>query len=577
MEASSSVRSRHHSHTTAPPTPEIAPPSPEFLPLSDQLLPNTNNSAATIVANMEEEKPKATSQKRNFFVLFVLLVANLINYMDRYTIAGVLEEVQQFYHITNSQAGLLQTSFIISYMLLSPVFGYIGDRYNRKWPMVFGILFWSLVTLASSFVPSEHYIIFLLLRAMVGVGEASYSTIAPTIIADMFSKTLRTTALSIFYFAIPVGSGMGYIVGSQFAGFMGAWYWSLRVTPLLGIVCAFFVMVFVTEPGRGASDGVVSTSHTPFWEDVKYLLTHKSFIFSTLGFTCVTFVAGGLAFWAPLYVYRSQRLDNSLVEMEPMALYFGVITVLAGLVGVAGGFALAAKLRPITQAADPLICGFGLISGAPFLFLALLLSRNSPILTWVMIFLGETLISLNWALVTDILLYTVIPTRRSTAEALQILISHMFGDAGSPYLLGLISDTISDSYNGREDNLVLYISLQYSLYINCFVCVIGGAFFLVNSMVVKKDKDETDKYIRVQKGFKSSNNASNTSLDNAIEGEWPLKVISNHVADSPRVGGVKEGKVDELTNERSSLNEVGVLIHNESQQKLVLSENNVVG
>jgi MFS transporter, Spinster family, sphingosine-1-phosphate transporter len=65
---------------------------------------------------------------------------------------GVLSEVQTFYKIDNSQAGLLQTSFIISYMLLSPLFGYLGDRYNRKYIMSAGIFFWSVVTLAGSFI-----------------------------------------------------------------------------------------------------------------------------------------------------------------------------------------------------------------------------------------------------------------------------------------------------------------------------------------------------------------------------------------------------------------------------------------
>jgi MFS family permease len=68
---------------------------------------------------------------------------------------GVLQDVQSYYSINDSQAGLLQISFIVSYMTLSPVFGYLGDRYNRKNLMAIGILIWSFFTLASSFVPSS--------------------------------------------------------------------------------------------------------------------------------------------------------------------------------------------------------------------------------------------------------------------------------------------------------------------------------------------------------------------------------------------------------------------------------------
>ena len=69
--------------------------------------------------------------------------------------SGVLNDVQEYFSINNSQAGLLQTSFIVSYMLLSPIFGYLGDRHNRKYSMVFGISLWSVVTLLGSFVPPD--------------------------------------------------------------------------------------------------------------------------------------------------------------------------------------------------------------------------------------------------------------------------------------------------------------------------------------------------------------------------------------------------------------------------------------
>ena len=87
--------------------------------------------------------------------------------------------------------------------MLAPLFGYLGDRYNRLVIMSGGILFWAGTTLAGSFVPADKFWLFLLLRVLVGVGEASYSTIAPTIIADLFTDEWRTAVLTIFYFAIP--------------------------------------------------------------------------------------------------------------------------------------------------------------------------------------------------------------------------------------------------------------------------------------------------------------------------------------------------------------------------------------
>lgn len=92
-------------------------------------------------------------------------------------------------------------------MVFAPIFGYYGDRYSRKFIMGFGIALWSTTTLVGSFMP--NYYSFITFRAMVGIGEASYSTIAPTIISDLFVKSLRSKFLAVFYFAIPVGSGLG--------------------------------------------------------------------------------------------------------------------------------------------------------------------------------------------------------------------------------------------------------------------------------------------------------------------------------------------------------------------------------
>ena len=88
-------------------------------------------------------------------------------------------------------------------MIFAPLFGYLGDRFNRKWVMVFGISVWSVATLLGSFM--EDFYSFLVMRAIVGIGEASYTTIAPTILSDLFVKEMRSKALAIFYFAIPVG------------------------------------------------------------------------------------------------------------------------------------------------------------------------------------------------------------------------------------------------------------------------------------------------------------------------------------------------------------------------------------
>ncbi|CAH1232685.1 SPNS1 [Branchiostoma lanceolatum] len=433
---------------------------------------------------------------RAYLAVAVMVYINLLNYMDRFTIAGVLIDIQSFYSISNSNAGLLQTSFILSYMVLAPLFGYLGDRYNRKFLMAAGILFWSGTTLAGSFIPKEHFWLFLMMRAMVGIGEASYSTIAPTIIADMFTKDRRTTMLTFFYFATPVGSGLGFIVGTNVAKLLGAWQWALRVTPVLGVVAVVLILLFVPNPPRGEADGGNHRlTNTSFLTDIKQLCRNGSFMLDTAGFTCVSFVTGALALWAPsFFAYAMTDGHKPTDKMQAdIALIFGGITCAAGVIGTVAGAEWGKRWKKSNPAADPIVCAIGMLGCMPFLYFALLLARTNIIVTYVLVLLGEIFLCLNWTLVADIVLYVVIPTRRSTAEAVQIVICHLLGDAGSPYLIGIVSDAIA---SGHDNYLIKYQSLKYALLINTFVCVIGGAFFLGCAFFIVGDRARADRITR---------------------------------------------------------------------------------
>ncbi|XP_069703733.1 protein spinster isoform X2 [Periplaneta americana] len=444
-----------------------------------------------------------------WLTIIILCFVNLINYMDRFTIAGILNDVKSEFKIGDDLGGLLQTAFVISYMVFAPLFGYLGDRYSRRVIMALGVFLWSLTTLIGSFM--ETYGWFLTLRALVGIGEASYSTIAPTIISDLYVKDMRSKMLALFYFAIPVGSGLGYIVGSETATLTENWRWGLRVTPIMGGIAVLLILFLMQDPVRGKNEGS-HLSPTAWSNDLKALCKNKSFMLSTAGFTCVSFVAGALAWWGPTFVYQGLRLQegNENINQNDVTYKFGIIAMVSGLLGVPLGSIMAQRLRSRYPRIDPLICAIGLLVSAPLLFTAALFASINSNVCYTLIFFGEIFLNLNWSIVADMLLYVVIPTRRSTAEAFQILISHAFGDAGSPYLVGVISEALkvvlSSSSSSLESNTSLSLntstitseltyepavefhSLQYSLFMTCFVEVIGGFFFLFTALYIIRDK-----------------------------------------------------------------------------------------
>lgn len=452
-----------------------------------------------------------------WLTIIILCYVNLINYMDRFTIAGILQDVRDEFKIGDDLGGLLQTAFVLSYMIFAPLFGYLGDRYSRRLIMAFGVLLWSLTTLLGSFMHTYGW--FLTLRALVGIGEASYSTIAPTIISDLFVKDMRSKMLALFYFAIPVGSGLGYIVGSETAHLAGSWRWGLRVTPIMGVIAVLLIVFVMHDPARGKNEGC-HLRPTSWSSDLRELCKNKSFMLSTAGFTCVSFVAGALAWWGPTFVYQGLRLQQGFedVTQNDVTYKFGIIAMLSGLIGVPLGSLLAQRLRSRYPSIDPMICAIGLLVSAPLLFCASVSASKNSNVCYALIFFGEVFLNLNWSIVADMLLYVVVPTRRSTAEAFQILISHALGDAGSPYLVGVVSEALKvalapsnalylASFNGSlslspsvssgrtVDPVVEFHSLQYSLYMTCAVEVIGGGFFLFTANYISWDRHQAEKTI----------------------------------------------------------------------------------
>ncbi|XP_043574745.1 protein spinster homolog 3-like [Chiloscyllium plagiosum] len=431
------------------------------------------------------------SRGRSYLVVAILFLINLLNYMDRSIIAGILDGIQDYFKISDSSAGLLQTVFICSYMILAPLFGYLGDRYNRKVLMFVGILIWCAVTLAGSFVTKSYFWVLILCRALVGVGEASYSTIAPTIIADLFVDDARTLMISIFYIAIPVGSGLGYILGSGVMKLSGDWHWSMRVTPCVGLVVLILLILFVPNPPRGASEQRTDSaeSRTSWLQDVKYLFTNWSFVLSSFGTAAVTFTTGALGFWAPIFLLRAQGTNATpqhTASKSQDSLIFGAITCVTGILGIGIGAALSKHFKKKSSRADPLICAAGMLSSSPCLYLAIVLAKHSTAATYVFIALGETFLALNWAIVADILLYIIIPSRRSLAEAVQITICHVLGDASSSYIIGAISDGIRETR--PASSFWKFVSLEHAFLLCPFIAVVGGALFLWTANHLEEDR-----------------------------------------------------------------------------------------
>ncbi|CAM2103975.1 unnamed protein product [Caretta caretta] len=471
--------------------PEESSGMNEFTGLQSQQPPGSQSYGATAPTTSTSQflqTPGNVSAKRSYLAVGVLCYINLLNYMDWFIVSGVLVDIKKYFNISDASAGLLQTVFIFFFSLSAPFFGYLGDRYNRKVILSVGIFLWSGVTLGSSFITESYSWIFFLSRGFVGIGTASYSTIAPTIIADLFERDQRTCMLSVFYIFIPVGSGLGYVLASSVTQAAGHWHWAFRITPCMGVIAVALLILLVPDPTQDAPEGHggQSISHTTQGADKK---------------------SGAESTASTTWCEDVKSLSKNRI--------FGAITIVTGIVGVITGAGVARRYKKINTKADPLICAVGMFSSAPCLYLSIMLAEQSILATYIFIALGEFFLALNWAIVADILLYVVMPKCQSTAVALQIFMSHLLGDAGSPYLTGIISDALQTRQN--DSHLGAFRSLQYSFILSTFIGVLGGGFFLLTALHVEKDREEAQQLCRgtENKGYVSSEDELQDELPKA--------------------------------------------------------------
>jgi MFS family permease len=362
-----------------------------------------------------------------FWTLFILTGLNLFNYLDRSVVPAVLTDIKTHFALSDGQVGRINTIFMLGYFVTSPIFGYLGDRASRKWLIATGIFIWSLGTVLTGFATS--FILFLAYRVLVGVGEASYATISPSLISDTFPSERRNNALTIFYVAIPVGSALGYIIGGKIAAHWG-WHWAFIWAGLPGLVLAVVLLPF-REPARGQAEG--TSAEKPRTGDIFKLFRVADYSLVVLGYTAYTFALGAFAVWGPAFLERVHH-----VPKEAASTFFGAVLVVTGLVGtMAGGFAATAwhKSHPAGYA---WMLGLSVVLAAPLAIAAFLATEKNvsmACLAGAMFF-----IFLCTGPVNTLILETVPVNLRASAMALSIFCIHLFGDLWSSEIVGRLSD-----------------------------------------------------------------------------------------------------------------------------------------
>lgn len=384
--------------------------------------------------------------------LWMLTFVNLICYLDRFIIASVSPKIQEEFQLTHAQTGMFMSAFMVGYMLTSPLFGYYGDRRSRPLLMGIGVLIWSMATLMSGWV--NFFIPLLVARVMVGVGEASFATLAPPFIRDgLKDEATINRALAIFYISLPLGAAIGYMWGGWMADHYH-WRWAFYLGSIPGFAVTYYVAT-LKEPAIRTRQ----LCEVPFVQSFKDLWHNRDYRLAVGGYIAQTFALGGFSAWAPQY-----GVDVLHVSLTESSFKVGASTLVSGLIGTLIGGKWghlflrngADRTGPEAVAAFSKFSAWTSVIATPLSIWAFhATSFNEFILA---LFIVQVAIFGALAPINTAILAAVPSAMSAMAFAVSIFLIHALGDVISPPMVGWLTDRMPMS----DAMLILVTALALS-------------------------------------------------------------------------------------------------------------------
>jgi predicted MFS family arabinose efflux permease len=376
------------------------------------------------------------------WVLALLLLAYILNFVDRQVLAIVSPEVKQEMGLSDTELGwLLGPAFAVSFTLAGFVIARIADVASRRNVLVAGLAAWSLLTaacgLARGFWPLFS------LRFGVAVGEAAGTPPSHSMISDYFPPERRATALSVYGLGIYAGTGFGFAGGGLLLEWFD-WRTAFIAAGLAGLPVALLILLTVREPVRGATEAGVRAAPgggaaPPLSRVLPEIFATRAFRWLMAAAACQAFLGYAVLSWGATYLRR-------VFEMSPSetGLAFGGIAAVAGGIGSLGGGLLADRLAR----RDPRWYAWlsALVSLAAFPFAAVFVlaeARDTALLAFAPFYLLNNLYGASlWTLVQGL----VAPGLRATASATQLAVTNIVGYGIGPVLVGALNDALAPRF-----------------------------------------------------------------------------------------------------------------------------------
>lgn len=376
---------------------------------------------------MTEAKQASNAWK----VLTVLFLANLFNFFDRAVPAIVAEPIRAEWGLDDIHIGIMAAAFTVVYAIAGIPLGRMADTGSRKTIMGWGLIVWSVFTAAGAGAWSFASLV--ATRIGVGIGEASYTPAASSLIGDLFPASKRSRAMGVFMLGLPLGLVLAFFTVGAMVRAFDSWRAPFIIAMIPGLLIAV-LMFMIREPQRGAAE-VVQTTNARIERPIQKLLAIPTMIWIVLAGIAANFAAYATnAFMVPLL----QRFFG--LALEPAAIATGIIVGITGLIGLLAGGYLADKIHQRSERGRLILGGVCLALAAVFTWYALQFDDLSQTPFIAFFALGWLFQYFYYVSTYPAIQDVVEPRLRATAVALFFAALYLLGGAFGPIVIGYISD-----------------------------------------------------------------------------------------------------------------------------------------
>jgi MFS family permease len=376
-------------------------------------------------------------------ILIVCSLLYMVNYMDRQVLSVILEPMKKALELSDTQAGTIQTVFLLSIALFSFPAAFLVDRWSRRKAISVMAIIWSVFTFLTGLGRSFSGV--LLPRTMVGVGEAGFASGGTAMITAAYPYQARGKVMGVFNAFIPLGAGLGMILGGYISVQSGNWRTPFFIFAIPGIILAILALFLRDYKTVEAVDA--TGRQVGLFSLALSLFKVPTLRWLYIGNAMQQIMAFSFLVWTPAFLMRARDISEAKA-----GLIVGAVSLMAILGAPLGGF-IADTWQGKYQRARMMVPTVAMFASAVLVSLSYASNFEgvglfSGILFGIIIMIGVPALSATTQEV-------VVPGLKGMSWGMNVLCQYLLGGGWAPLVVGAVSDALGGGANGLRTALII--------------------------------------------------------------------------------------------------------------------------